>query len=82
MLAVMIENLERKYNIKKLAWEIKNNILFFSGELRKNIVAGYVEEKQVTYEKELEFDSFRLIDERVEQELEEFFQMLENTFNK
>ena len=81
MLAVM-DNLEKKYSIKNLAWEIKNNIIFFSGELKKNIVAGYVGEKTVSYDKELEFDSFRIIDERVEQELEDFFKMLEDAFNK
>jgi hypothetical protein len=82
MLAVMMENLKEKYSIKNLAWEIKNNIVFFSGELKKNIVAGYVGEKPVSYEKKLDFNSFRVADEKVEKEIDDFFQMLENVFNK
>lgn len=81
MLTVMMKNLKEKYNIKNLAWEIKDNIIFFSGELKKNIVAGYVGKKPVSYEKKLDFNSFRVADEKVEKEIDDFLKMLENTFN-
>lgn len=82
MLTVMMKNLKEKYNIKNLAWDIKDNIIFFSGELKKNIVAGYVGEKPVSYEKKLDFNSFRVADENVEKEIDDFFKMLENVFDK
>ena len=79
---VMMENLKEKYNLKNLVWEIKNNLVFFSGELKKNIVAGYAGEKPVSYEKKLDFNSFRVADENVEKEIDDFFKMLENVFDK
>lgn len=82
MLAVMMENLKEKYNLKNLVWEIKNNLVLFSGIFRKTRVAGYVGEKAITWDINLKFNEIRIMNEDIEQELEKFFKMLENIVNK
>lgn len=85
MIEKIMGKIKEKYAVT-LNWKIEKNILFFNGELKRTVIAGYIwtpiGEKPITYDKKIDFDSFKLINEKVESEIESFFKMLQEIISR
>jgi|GEM_PF-7062219 hypothetical protein len=81
MIEKIMSKIKEKYDVT-LNYRTENNILFFNGELKRVVVAGYVGEKAVTWDINLKFNEIRIMNEKVENEIESFFKMLQEIISR
>lgn len=60
MIEKIMSKIKEKYDVT-LNYRTENNILFFNGELKRVVVAGYVGEKAVTWDINLKFNIWSVI---------------------